>query len=247
MVSVTNVGNSSALIQVRGLNKTYRHGSEMIQVLQGLNLDVDKGDFIAFMGPSGSGKSTLLNLLGGLDVLTAGTISIGSDELTHMSSSKLTQWRARHVGFVFQMYNLIPVLTAYQNVELPLLLTRLSKSERRQHVETALSIVGLTERLDHFPRQLSGGQEQRVAIARAIVSDPTYLLCDEPTGDLDRKSADEIMALIIELVDKHGKTVLMVTHDPVVAGRAHTVLHLDKGVLVEGSNFRQDAMAGGGA
>ncbi len=244
MVSVNNNGNSSALIQVRGLNKTYRRGSEQIQVLQGLNLDVDQGDFVAFMGPSGSGKTTLLNLLGGLDVPTAGTISVAGDEITHMSSGKLTQWRARHVGFVFQVYNLIPVLTAAQNVELPLLLTRLSKSERRKHVETALSIVGLADRMDHFPRQLSGGQEQRVTIARAIVSDPTFLLCDEPTGDLDRKAADDIMALITELVDKHGKTVLMVTHDPVVAARAHTVLHLEKGVLVEGSKSRPVAAEG---
>lgn len=233
MASVNNNGNSSALIQVRGLNKAYRRGGEEIQVLQGLNLDVDQGDFVAFMGPSGSGKTTLLNLLGGLDVPTAGTVSVAGDEITHMSSSKLTEWRARHVGFIFQMYNLIPVLTAYQNVELPLLLTRLSKSERRQHVETALSIVALADRMHHFPRQLSGGQEQRVAIARAIVSDPTFLLCDEPTGDLDRRSADEIMMLVEELVNQHGKTVLMVTHDPIVAARAHTLLHLEKGVLVE--------------
>jgi len=247
MVSVNNDGNSGALIQVRGLNKTYRRGGEQIQVLQGLNLDVDKGDFVGFMGPSGSGKTTLLNLLGGLDVPTAGTVSVAGDEITHMASGKLTEWRARHVGFVFQMYNLIPVLTAYQNVELPLLLTQLSRSERRQHVETALSITGLPDRMDHYPRQLSGGQEQRVAIARAIVSDPTFLLCDEPTGDLDRKSADEIMALIEELVDRHGKTVLMVTHDPLVAARAHTVLHLEKGVLVEGAKNRRGAGTGGEA
>src|SRR3989475_6889341 len=245
MVSVNNNGHSTALIQVRGLNKTYRRGGEEIQVLQGLNLDVDKGDFVAFMGPSGSGKTTLLNLLGGLDVPTAGTISVAGDEITHMSAGKLTEWRARHVGFIFQMYNLIPVLTAFQNVELPLLLTKLSKGERRKHVETALAIVGLADRMHHFPRQLSGGQEQRVTIARAIVSDPTFLLCDEPTGDLDLKSATEIMQLIEELVAKHGKTVLMVTHDPVVADRPHTTLHLEKGVLVEGSNLPQHAMAGG--
>ncbi|PYV14827.1 MAG: ABC transporter ATP-binding protein [Acidobacteria bacterium] len=247
MVSVNNNGQSSALIQVRGLNKTYRRGGEEIQVLQGLNLDVDKGDFVGFMGPSGSGKTTLLNLMGGLDVPTAGTISVAGDEITHMSSGKLTEWRARHVGFVFQMYNLIPVLTAYQNVELPLLLTRLSGTERRQHVEAALSIVGLAGRSNHFPRQLSGGQEQRVAIARAIVSDPTFLLCDEPTGDLDRKSADEIMALISELVAKHAKTVLMVTHDPLVAARAQTVLHLEKGVLVEAAKSQHGVVVGGGA
>src|SRR5437763_8306408 len=171
MVRVDGSSNSQSLIRVRGLNKTYSRGGEKIQVLQGLNLDVDKGDFVAFMGPSGSGKTTMLNLLGGLDVPTAGTISVAGDEITHMSSGKLTDWRARHVGFIFQMYNLIPVLTAFQNVELPLLLTKLSKAERRKHVETALSIVGLGERMNHFPRQLSGGQEQRVAIARAIVAD----------------------------------------------------------------------------
>src|SRR2546427_6880878 len=247
MVSVNNNGHSTALIQVRGLNKTYRRGGEEIQVLQGLNLDVDKGDFVAFMGPSGSGKTTLLNLLGGLDVPTAGTISVAGDEITHMSAGKLTEWRARHVGFIFQMYNLIPVLTAFQNVELPLLLTKLSKGERRKHVETALAIVGLADRMHHFPRQLSGGQEQRVAIARAIVSDPTFLLCDEPTGDLDRKSADEIMVLIDQLVSKYGKTVLMVTHDPVVATRAHTTLHLEKGVLVEGKASHERVLAGGAA
>jgi len=247
MIRVDGQVNSSSLIQVRGLNKTYRRGGENIQVLQGLNLDVDKGDFVAFMGPSGSGKTTLLNLLGGLDVPSAGSITVDGDEITHMSAGKLTEWRARHVGFIFQMYNLIPVLTAFQNVELPLLLTQLSKSERRKHVETALAIVGLADRMNHFPRQLSGGQEQRVTIARAIVSDPTFLLCDEPTGDLDRKSADEVMALIDELVDKYKKTVLMVTHDPVVASRAHTTLHLEKGVLVEGARAREGVLAGGAA
>ena len=247
MVRVDGSSNSQSLIRVRGLNKTYSRGGEKIQVLQGLNLDVDKGDFVAFMGPSGSGKTTLLNLLGGLDVPSAGNITVDGDEITHMSGSKLTQWRARHVGFIFQMYNLIPVLTAYQNVELPLLLTKLSGSDRRKHVETALAVVGLADRMHHYPRQLSGGQEQRVTIARAIVSDPTFLLCDEPTGDLDRKSADEIMALIEELVGKYGKTVLMVTHDPVVAARAHTTLHIEKGVLVEGKTPRQSVLAGGAA
>jgi putative ABC transport system ATP-binding protein len=245
MIRVDGRGDSKSLIQVRGLTKTYRRGGEEIHVLQRLNLDVDKGDFVAFMGPSGSGKTTLLNLLGGLDVPSAGSITVDGDEITHMSGSKLTHWRARHVGFIFQMYNLIPVLTAFQNVELPLLLTKLSSSERRKHVETAMSVVGLKDRMNHYPRQLSGGQEQRVTIARAIVSDPTFLLCDEPTGDLDRKSADEIMALIEELVGKHGKTVLMVTHDPVVAARAHTTLHLDKGVLVEASQLKQEVVAGG--
>src|SRR3974377_1999922 len=227
--------NGSGLIQVRDLDKTYRRAGEDIHVLQGLNLDVSPVEFVAFMVHSGSGKTTLLNLLGGLDVPTRGSITVAGDEITNMSASKLTEWRARHVGFIFQMYNLIPVLTAFQNVELPLLLTKLSKAERRAHVETALSIVGLTDRMQHFPRQLSGGQEQRVTIARPLVSDPTFLLCDEPTGDLDRKSADEVMALVEELVGTYGKTVLMVTHDPVVAARAHITLHLEKGVLVEAS------------
>src|SRR5947207_5330439 len=221
MVRVDGRGNSS-LIQVRDLNKTYRRGGEEIHVLQGLNLDVGKGEFVAFMGPSGSGKTTLLNLLGGLDVPSKGSISVAGDEITSMSRSRLTAWRARHVGFIFQMYNLIPVLTAFQNVELPLLLTKLSKTDRRKHVEPALGMVGLSARMDHYPRQLSGGQEQRVTIARAIVSDPTFLLCDEPTGDLDRKSADEIMAIIRQLVKEYDKTVLMVTHDPVVAKQADT-------------------------
>lgn len=226
-------GASTSLIQVRNLDKRYVRGSEEIHVLQGLNLDVDAGEFVAFMGPSGSGKTTLLNLLGGLDVPTSGSVTVAGDEITRLSAAKLTAWRARHVGFIFQMYNLIPVLTAFQNVELPLLLTRLSKAERRQHVETALELVGLGDRMHHFPRQLSGGQEQRVAIARALVADPTFLLADEPTGDLDRRSAEDIMELLTRLVDEYGKTVLMVTHDPRAAERAHVVLHLDKGVLVE--------------
>ena len=245
MVKVDGSAGQPGLIQVRDLDKTYRRGGEDIDVLQGLNLDVSQGEFVAFMGPSGSGKTTLLNLLGGLDVPTRGKITVAGDEITHMSSGKLTEWRARHVGFIFQMYNLIPVLTAFQNVELPLLLTKLSKAERRSHVETALSIVGLSDRMNHFPRQLSGGQEQRVTIARAIVSDPTFLLCDEPTGDLDRKSADEVMALLEELVATHHKTVLMVTHDPLVAARAQTILHLEKGVLVEGKKTPQGVTAGG--
>ncbi|HKM81368.1 MAG TPA: ABC transporter ATP-binding protein [Candidatus Acidoferrum sp.] len=245
MVKVDGSGGQSSLIQVRDLDKTYRRGGEEIDVLQGLNLDVEAGEFVAFMGPSGSGKSTLLNLLGGLDVPTRGHITVAGDEITHMSGGRLTQWRARHVGFIFQMYNLIPVLTAFQNVELPLLLTKLSKAERRAHVEMALGVVGLSDRMHHFPRQLSGGQEQRVTIARAIVSDPTFLLCDEPTGDLDRKSADDVMTIIEELVGRHHKTVLMVTHDPVVAARASSILHLDKGVLVEGKHASQLTGTGG--
>jgi putative ABC transport system ATP-binding protein len=235
MVRIDGISNGKSLIQARSLGKTYHRGSEDLYVLRGLNLDIEQGDFVAFMGPSGSGKTTLLNLLGGLDVPTSGSVAVAGEEITALSAHKLTAWRARHVGFVFQMYNLIPVLTAFQNVELPLLLTRLSKSERRKHVETALGLVGLIARAHHFPRQLSGGEEQRVAIARAVVTDPTFLLCDEPTGDLDRKSADEIMDLIDRLVHEHGKTVLMVTHDPRAAGRAHSVLNLDKGALVEGT------------
>jgi putative ABC transport system ATP-binding protein len=228
-------GNGNSLIKVRNLDKKYVRGSEEIHVLQGLNLDVERGDFLAFMGPSGSGKTTLLNLLGGLDVPSAGSITVAGDEITRLSGGKLTAWRARHVGFVFQMYNLIPVLTAFRNVELPLLLTGLGKAERRKHVETALGVVGLGDRQQHYPRQLSGGQQQRVAIARAIVADATFLLCDEPTGDLDRKSADDILNLIDVLVRDHGKTVLMVTHDPRAAEQAQQVLHLEKGVLVEGA------------
>src|ERR1700678_218581 len=236
MVRVDGGANSNSLISVRNLGKNYRRGSEEIHVLQGLNLDVDAGDFVAFMGPSGSGKTTLLNLMGGLDVPSQGSIRVAGDEITHMSAGKLTSWRARHVGFVFQMFNLIPVLTAFQNVELPLLLTSLSKSERRTHVESALTLVGLADRMKHYPRQLSGGQEQRVAIARAIVADPTFLLCDEPTGDLDRKSADEILELLQRFSKEHNKTILMVTHDPMAADRAQATLHLNKGVLVESAH-----------
>ena len=233
MVRVDGKGNGDALVRARSLDKKYLRGSEEIHVLQGLNLDVDKGEFVAFMGPSGSGKTTLLNLLGGLDLPTSGSITVAGDEITRMSAGKLTAWRARHVGFIFQMYNLIPVLTAFQNVELPLLLTKLSKSDRRKHVETALNLVGLSERMAHYPRQLSGGEEQRVAIARAIVADPTFLLCDEPTGDLDRKSGDEVLDLLQALSTEHGKTIVMVTHDPHAAVRAKRTLHLDKGVLAE--------------
>ncbi len=233
MVWIDGVSTRESLVRVRNLSKKYRRGSETIEVLQGLNLDVEAGEFVAFMGPSGSGKTTLLNLLGGLDVPSSGTVAVGGDEITDMSRRRLAAWRARHVGFIFQLYNLIPVLTAFGNVELPLLLTRLDRARRRRQVETALALVGLEHRMDHYPRQLSGGQEQRVAIARAIATDPTFLLCDEPTGDLDRAAGDGILDLLGELVSKHGKTVLMVTHDPRAAERAATVLHLDKGVLVE--------------
>ncbi|HWU37665.1 MAG TPA: ABC transporter ATP-binding protein [Candidatus Acidoferrum sp.] len=238
MVRLDGHDSGDSLIRVRGLDKRYQRGSEEIHVLQGLNLDVDSGDFVAFMGPSGSGKTTLLNLLGGLDLPSAGSITVAGDELTQMSARKLTAWRARHVGFVFQMYNLIPVLTAFQNVELPLLLTSLSRAERRRHVETALAVVGLADRMHYYPRQLSGGQEQRVGIARAIVADPTFLLCDEPTGDLDRKSADAVLELLQRLVVEYHKTVLMVTHDPLAAERAPVVLRLEKGMLVNNVTSR---------
>jgi putative ABC transport system ATP-binding protein len=224
-------GPSNSLIVARNLAKRYRRGSEDLNVLEGVNLDIDTGEFVAFMGPSGSGKTTLLNLLGGLDVPSEGSVTVGGDEISRLSGKSLTSWRARHVGFVFQMYNLIPVLTAFRNVELPLLLTPLSKAERKEHVETALAVTGLVDRGAHKPAELSGGQQQRVAIARAIVADPTFLLCDEPTGDLDRKSADEILDLLARLVKEFGKTVLMVTHDPLAAEHADATLHLDKGVL----------------
>jgi putative ABC transport system ATP-binding protein len=219
------------LVRARGVTKTYRRGTEPVPVLRGLDLEIAAGDFVAFMGPSGSGKTTLLNLIGGLDVPTAGTISVADADLGTMSRRARAAWRARHVGFVFQLYNLLPVLTAYRNVELPLLLTRLARAARRRHVETALRIVGLGDRMHHYPRQLSGGQEQRVAIARAIVASPTLLLCDEPTGDLDRASAGAVLDLLALLTAEHGTTVLMVTHDPRAAERARTIFHLDKGVL----------------
>src|ERR687891_2507745 len=220
------------LVSIRNLHKVYFRGSERIDVLQGVNLEIPPGDFLALMGPSGSGKTTLLNLMGGLDTPSEGSIAVGGDRIDKMSGGKLSAWRARHIGFVFQLYNLLPVLTAARNVELPLLLTKLGKAERRKRVEIALSVVGLRERMSHYPRQLSGGQEQRVGIARAIVTDPTLLLCDEPTGDLDRKSGDEILDLLQALNRDHGKTIVMVTHDPRAAARANRTLHLDKGVLV---------------
>jgi len=232
MVRVDGKGSGS-LVEIRNLDKKYHRGEEEIDVLRGLNLDVDKGEFIAFMGPSGSGKTTLLNLIGGLDTPTAGSVKISGEEISALSGRKLAAWRARNIGFIFQMYNLIPVLTAFQNVQLPLLLTGLSKSKRRKHVEAALELVGLSDRMKHYPRQLSGGQEQRAAIARAIVADPTILLCDEPTGDLDRASGEEILDIISRLSKEYGKTVFLVTHDSRAAARAGTVLHLDKGMLLE--------------
>jgi len=221
------------LVSVSNVHKTFFRGGEKIDVLQGLDVKVAKGEFLALMGPSGSGKSTLLNLIGGLDRPTSGSVVVGGVDIGALSSGKLTAWRARHVGFVFQMYNLLPAMSAERNVELPLLLTNLSSARRRQQVATALSLVGLSDRAKHYPRQLSGGQEQRVGIARAIVTDPTLLLCDEPTGDLDRKAGDEVLDLLCALHRDQGKTVIMVTHDPRAAERAGRVLHLEKGVLAE--------------
>jgi putative ABC transport system ATP-binding protein len=219
------------LVEIKGLTKVFYRDSQQIPVFDGVDLEMEQGEFLSLMGPSGSGKSTLLHLLAGLDKPTAGRISVGGSEVTAMTRKQLADWRAHHIGFVFQFYNLLPVLTAYQNVELPLLLTRLSGRERREHVMTALGVVGLTDRAEHYPRQLSGGQEQRAGIARAIVSDPTIILADEPTGDLDAVSADEILTLLKRLNEEYGKTILMVTHDAHAAERAHAVMHLDKGVL----------------
>jgi putative ABC transport system ATP-binding protein len=223
----------SSLVQIRDVHKYFTRGSERIDVLKGVNLDIPQGDFLALMGPSGSGKTTLLNLMGGLDLPTGGSVSVGGVEINRLGGGGLSRWRSQHIGFVFQLYNLLPVLTAERNVELPLLLTRLSKSERRKRVAIALKVVGLADRAKHYPRQLSGGQEQRVGIARAIVTDPTLLLCDEPTGDLDRKAGDEILELLQALNRDHGKTIVMVTHDPHAAERAARTAHLEKGVLME--------------
>jgi putative ABC transport system ATP-binding protein len=223
----------TSLIAIENLTKIYRRGVERLEVLKNLSLDVPEGEYLALMGPSGSGKTTLLNLIAGIDSPSEGRIVVAGTDIAKLSQTQLARWRADNVGFIFQLYNLIPVLTAFENVELPLLLTHLSKKERREHVETALSIVGLSDRMDHYPRQLSGGQEQRVAIARAIVSDPKLLVADEPTGDLDAKSAEEILNLMNRLNGEFGKTIVMVTHDPKAAAHAHRILHLEKGVLVE--------------
>ena len=218
---------------MRGVTRVYRRGGEDLTVLDRLDLDIASGEFLALMGPSGSGKSTILNLLGGLDRPDAGSIEVGGTDIVSLSNDELAAWRARHVGFVFQSFNLIPVLSALENVELPLLLTPLSRKDRRQHAEYALEIVGLKDRMTHRPKQLSGGQEQRVAIARAMATDPTMILADEPTGDLDRASADAVLDILSRLVTEHGKTIAMVTHDPAAAARASKLLHLEKGILVE--------------
>jgi putative ABC transport system ATP-binding protein len=222
---------NGALVEVNGVGKRFHRGSEDIHVLSDLSLKVPKGEFLALMGPSGSGKSTLLNLIGGLDRPTVGSVSIAGDRIDQLSDRSLAAWRARHVGFVFQLYNLLPVLSAERNVELPLLLTHLSKAERKKHVETALAVVGLSQRAKHYPRTLSGGEQQRVGIARAVVTDPTLLLCDEPTGDLDRKAGDEILDLLQALNREHGKTIIMVTHDPHASARASRTVYLNKGQL----------------
>ncbi|HET8818677.1 MAG TPA: ABC transporter ATP-binding protein [Xanthomonadaceae bacterium] len=222
-----------ALVSIRDLHKTYQRGPEKVDVLHGIDLDIAEGDFVALMGPSGSGKTTLLNLIGGLDTPSSGLIEVAGQRIDTMRSGQLAQWRSQNVGFVFQFYNLMPNLTAQRNVELPLLLTKLSSAQRKRNAEIALQLVGLHERGRHRPAELSGGQQQRVAIARAIVSDPTLLICDEPTGDLDRQSAEEILTLLQMLNREHGKTIVMVTHDPKAAGYATHTLHLDKGTLVE--------------
>jgi putative ABC transport system ATP-binding protein len=229
------MSDSGDVVRVHDLHKVFHRGSERIDVLQGLDLTIPTGDYVALMGPSGSGKTSLLNLLGGLDKPSQGTVEVAGERIDRLSGGALAAWRARHVGFVFQLYNLLPALTAERNVELPLLLTSMSRSERRERVQAGLSLVGLSDRAKHYPRQLSGGQEQRVGIARAIINDPTILLCDEPTGDLDRKSSDEILALLGTLNSEYDKTIVMVTHDPLAAQRAKRTLHLDKGALREGS------------
>lgn len=219
------------IVQVRNVTKNYHRDSFEIPVLQNLSIDVPEGEFLALMGPSGSGKTTLLNLIAGIDRPTSGSIVIAGTDIATLGESALAKWRANHIGFIFQFYNLLPVLTAYENVELPLILTRLSKKEKREHVEAALSVVGLADRMHHYPRQLSGGQEQRVAIARAVVTDPALIVADEPTGDLDKKSADEILILLDRLNKEFKKTIVMVTHDPHAADKAQKIQHLDKGEL----------------
>jgi putative ABC transport system ATP-binding protein len=224
----------AGIVDVKNVYKAYRRENIEIPVLEDITLSIPEGEFVALMGPSGSGKTTLLNLIAGIDRPTRGSIQVAGDEVSKLSESQLAKWRARHIGMIFQFYNLMPVLTAFENVELPLLLTRLSKKERKEHVDTALKIVGLSDRTKHYPRQLSGGQQQRVAIARAVVADPTILLADEPTGDLDRKSAAEVLGLMEQLNRDFKKTIIMVTHDPHAAEKAHVIRQLDKGELDKG-------------
>jgi putative ABC transport system ATP-binding protein len=222
-----------SIIEIRNLSKAYRRGAQIVPVLSDITLDIAAGDFLALMGPSGSGKSTLLNLIAGIDKPDGGSLLVDGVDIAALSEAALADWRAEHVGFIFQFYNLMPVLTAFENVELPLMLTRLPAAERKQHVETALEMVGLTDRMDHYPSELSGGQQQRVAIARAIITDPTILVADEPTGDLDRVSAEDVLNLMDRLNSQLGKTIIMVTHDPNAARHAHSMRHLEKGVLTE--------------
>lgn len=223
--------HKTPLVKIKNLCKSYRRGSQIIPVLENITFDIEDGEFLALMGPSGSGKSTLLNLIAGIDTFDSGIINVGGVDIATLSETELAQWRSTNVGFIFQFYNLIPVLTAFGNVELPLLLTRLSRKERREHVETALRIVNLPDRMNHYPGQLSGGQQQRVAIARAVVTDPTIIVADEPTGDLDRVSAKEVLELMCRLNVQFGKTIIMVTHDPHAAEKARTIKHLEKGIL----------------
>ena len=225
------------LVEIRALSKTYERGKQKVEVLHNINIDIRQGDFLALMGPSGSGKTTLLNLIGGLDAPTSGTLSVGGQRIDQLGAGALAKWRAANVGFIFQFYNLLPMLSAQKNVELPLLLTKLSASQRKKNASIALQLVGLSDRASHKPNELSGGQQQRVAIARAIVSDPSLLVCDEPTGDLDRQSAESVLTLLQQLNREHGKTIIMVTHDPKAAEYATHILHLDKGTLVEAAEL----------
>ena len=231
----------NTLVQIQNLSKTYARGTQKVEVLHGINLDIEAGDFVALMGPSGSGKTTLLNLIGGLDAPTGGSITVGGERIDQLSENALAKWRSGHVGFVFQFYNLLSTLSARKNVELPLLLTRLSSAQRRQRADIALQLVALADRAAHKPAELSGGQQQRVAIARAIVSDPALLVCDEPTGDLDRQSAAEVLTLLQQLNRDHGKTIIMVTHDPKAAEFARHILHLDKGTFADLDELQPEA------
>lgn len=225
------MNEKAPIVEIRNLYKSYRRGTQILPILNDISLDIEESEFLALMGPSGSGKTTLLNLIAGIDKVDSGYIKVGGIDITALSETGLAKWRALNVGFIFQFYNLIPVLTAFENVELPLLLTGLSKKERQEHVLTALNVVNLADRIDYYPGQLSGGQQQRVAIARAVVTDPTILVADEPTGDLDRQSANDVLELMENLVHKLGKTIILVTHDPRAAKKAHVIIHLDKGVL----------------
>ena len=222
---------NAPIVEIRNLSKSYRRGDQIIPVLEDISFDIAEGEFLALMGPSGSGKSTLLNLLAGIDKADSGVVRVGGVDIAQLDEAELAAWRSTNVGFIFQFYNLIPVLTAFENVELPLMLSPLSKKERHEHVELVLNVVNLADRMDHYPSQLSGGQQQRVAVARAIVTDPTILVADEPTGDLDRVSAEEILQLMDRLVTEFGKTIVMVTHDPRAAEKAHLIRHLEKGIL----------------